>query len=80
MRLEEEARRLQGQISAFSGTHSGRTYNAGNPAIDPWLRNVLVQLQATLNALGEQQKNLARQVDQNTEHLQLVINALNSKR
>lgn len=49
-------------VAAFHTWHSPRTYNSGNPQIDPWMRDVLVSLQSTLNLL-------AVQIDENSERL-----------
>lgn len=51
--------------AAFHTWHSKRTWNAGHPQIDPWMRDVLVALQACLN-------ELATQIDSNTERLDRI--------
>lgn len=50
-------------VQAFHTWHSKRTYDAGHPEIDPWMRDVLVSLQSTLNLL-------AKQLDDNTARIQ----------
>lgn len=52
-------------VQAFHTWHSGRTFEAGHPQIDPWLRDVLVSLQSTLNLL-------ATQIDENTRRLDAI--------
>lgn len=47
---------------AFHSHHSGRTFDAGHSQVDPWLRNVFIALQDTLNVMGQQ-------IDANTERL-----------
>lgn len=49
-------------VQVFQTWHSSRTFNPGHPQIDPWMRDVLVSLQSTLNLL-------AKQIDKNTEDL-----------
>lgn len=49
-------------VAAFHTWHSGRTFTSGHPGVDPWMRDVLVSLQNTLNLL-------AKQIDENTERL-----------
>lgn len=49
-------------VAAFHTWHSNRTYNPGHPQIDPWMRDVLISLQTTLNLL-------AKQIDDNTERI-----------
>lgn len=56
-------------VQAFHTWHSGRTFNAGHPQIDPWLRDVLVSLQSTLNLLAEQIDDSTRRLDQIEAHL-----------
>lgn len=41
-------------VAAFHTWHSTRTYNPGHPQLDPWMRDVLLSLQQTLNLLAEQ--------------------------
>ncbi|MBL5974835.1 MAG: hypothetical protein D3X82_14005 [Candidatus Leucobacter sulfamidivorax] len=41
-------------VAAFHTWHSPRTYNPGHPQLDPWMRDVLLSLQQTLNLLAEQ--------------------------
>ena len=41
------------QAAAFQTWHSPRTWEAGHPQIDPWLRGVLLALQVTLNGMAE---------------------------
>lgn len=52
----------QQQASAFHTWHSSRTWNPGNRQIDPWMRDVLVALQGTLN-------EFATQIDENTDRI-----------
>lgn len=58
-------------VTAFHTWHSSRTYNAGNPQIDPWLRDVLVSLQSTLNLLADQ-------LDDNTSRIGALEFRLNT--
>lgn len=51
----------QGNANAFHTWHSSRTYS-GHPDLDPWMRNVLLNLQLCLNSF-------AAQIDDNTERL-----------
>ena len=55
----------QQNAAAFHSWHSNRTYHPGNPEIDPWMRNVLLNLQACLN-------EFAKQIDSNTERLDRI--------
>jgi hypothetical protein len=57
--------KAQDNAAAFHTWHSGRTFYAGNPQIDPWMRDVLVNLQACLN-------EFAKQIDSNTERLDRI--------
>jgi hypothetical protein len=59
-------------VAAFQTWHSSRTYNPGHPEIDPWMRDVLLSLQSTLNQLAEQ-------MDSNTERLDRIERFLRSK-
>lgn len=52
-------------VEAFHTWHSSRTWDAGHPTIDPWMRDVLVSLQSTLN-------HLAKQIDDNTARLNRI--------
>ena len=63
----------QENVAAFHTWHSSRTYSPGNPQIDPWLRDVLVSLQSTLNLLAEQ-------MDDNTRRFGTLESRLNSMR
>ena len=54
-------------VAAFHTWHSARTFNAGHPDIDPWMRDVLISLQTTLNLLAKQIDEDARRIDQ-VEH------------
>lgn len=51
--------------AAFQTWHSRRTYSPGNPQIDPWMRDVLLSLQMTLNLL-------AKQIDENTARIRRI--------
>lgn len=53
----------QENVQAFHTWHSSRTWSSGHPQIDPWMRDVLVSLQNTLNLL-------AKQIDENTERIE----------
>lgn len=66
--------------AAFHTWHSKRTWNAGHPQIDPWMRDVLVALQSALNTITESQAQIAAQVDRNTETLRQIVNHLNRPR
>lgn len=57
-------------MGAFHTWHSSRTWEAGHPEIDPWMRDVLVSLQSTLNLLAEQ-------LDSNTARLEPIERHLN---
>jgi len=46
---------------AFHTWHSNRTYS-GHPQLDPWMRDVLLNLQLCLNSF-------AKQIDENTARL-----------
>lgn len=59
---QESARQT---VAAFQTWHSSRTYSGNHPDIDPWMRDVLISLQSTLNLL-------AVQLDSNTERLDRV--------
>jgi hypothetical protein len=53
------------QAAAFQTWHSSRTWDAGHPQIDPWLRGVLLALQVTLN-------EFAHQIDENTARIERI--------
>lgn len=55
--------------AAFHTWHRSRTYEAADPRIDPWLRDVLVALQGCLY-------EMAKQVDSNTERLDRIESTL----
>lgn len=57
---------------AFHTWHSGRTYHPGHSEIDPWMRDVLVALQGTLN-------ELAKQIDENTRRIDHIERFLRTK-
>ncbi|HWK19780.1 MAG TPA: hypothetical protein VNR37_03295 [Microbacteriaceae bacterium] len=59
-------------VAAFHTWHSGRTYSPGHPQIDPWMRDVLVSLQSTLNLLAEQ-------IDKNSERIARIERFLQSR-
>lgn len=52
-------------VAAFHTWHSNRTFSAGHPQIDPWMRDVLVSLQNTLNLL-------AAQIDENSARIDRI--------
>lgn len=52
-------------VAAFHTWHSKYTFNPGHPEIQPWMRDVLISLQSTLNLL-------AKQLDDNTERLDRI--------
>ena len=55
--------------AAFHTWHSSRTWEAGHPQIDPWMRDVLIALQNALNTITKSQAEIAEQVDRITAHL-----------
>lgn len=57
--------KAQRNAAAFHGWHSSRTFHAGHSQIDPWMRDVLINLQACLN-------EFAKQIDSNTERLERI--------
>jgi hypothetical protein len=57
--------KAQQNAAAFHTWHSSRTFNPGHSQIDPWMRNVLINLQACLN-------EFAKQIDSNTERLDRI--------
>ncbi len=59
-------------VAAFHTWHSSRTWDAGHPDIDPWMRDVLISLQSTLNLL-------AAQIDENSERLTRIERHLRSR-
>ena len=77
--LESRAKQSVSAVAGFHSHHSSRTYNPGHPKIDPWMRDVLVSLQATLNTLASTQQEIAAQVDRNTTVLNQVIAHLNQR-
>jgi hypothetical protein len=52
-------------VAAFHTWHAPRTYNPGHSEIDPWMRDVLISLQNTLNLL-------AKQLDENTDRIERI--------
>lgn len=56
-------------VAAFHTWHQSRTWNAGHPDLDPWMRDVLLSLQNTLNLL-------AKQLDENTQRIDRIENHL----
>jgi hypothetical protein len=56
-------------VAAFHTWHSSRTFNAGHPQIDPWMRDVLVSLQTTLNLLAQQIDDNSARLDRIEQHL-----------
>lgn len=50
-------------VAAFHTSHSSRSYSPGHPEIDPWMRDVLLALQSTLNLLAEQIDENTRRID-----------------
>jgi len=52
-------------VQAFHTWHSSRTFHPGHAQIDPWMRDVLVSLQSTLNLL-------AKQIDENTQRIDRI--------
>lgn len=61
--------KAQEHVQAFHTWHSARTYSAGHPQIDPWMRDVLVALQSTLNSLAAQIDETTQRVDRMEDHL-----------
>lgn len=80
MTLEGQARELAARITDFHNTHQPKTWNAGTPGIDPWLRDSLVALQTALYKLSEVQMATAKQVDENTENINRVFRYINSQK
>lgn len=60
------------QAAAFQTWHSPRTWEAGHPQIDPWLRGVLLALQVTLNELAEK-------IDDNAERIARIEQRLGGR-
>ena len=56
-------------VAAFHTWHSSRTYSAGHPQLDPWMRDVLISLQSTLNLLAKQIDENTRRIDRIEQHL-----------
>lgn len=77
--LQSEAENAKNAVAAFHTWHSGKTFHAGQPGIEPWLRDTLVSLQSTLNTMADTQLKIAAQVDRNTETLRQVVNHLNQR-
>lgn len=46
--------KAQANAQAFHTWHSSRTYNSGHPQLDPWMRDVLLNLQLCLNSMAKQ--------------------------
>lgn len=78
--LKREDDNVANAVAAFHTHHSGKTFYAGQPGIEPWLRDTLVSLQHTLNVMAATQVKIAEQVDRNTAVLQQVVNHLNSRK
>lgn len=77
MSAQSEADRIKSAIGAFHGHHSGRTFHSGHPEIDPWLRDVLVALQASLNTVSEAIQEIARQIDTESDTTRRLIHHVN---
>lgn len=54
--------KAQQNVNTWQTWHSSRTYNPGHSQLDPWMRDVLLNLQLCLNSL-------AKQIDDNTDRL-----------
>jgi hypothetical protein len=78
--LKSDAENAKNAVAAFHTHHSGKTFYAGQPGIEPWLRDTLVSLQHTLNVMSETQVKIAEQVDRNTATLRQVVNHLNANK
>ncbi|WP_136642857.1 hypothetical protein [Subtercola vilae] len=59
-------------VAAFHTWHSIRTYNPNQPGIDPWMRDVLVSLQGTLQVLAQTQNALAEESDRQSSRLDQI--------
>ncbi|WP_354169794.1 hypothetical protein [Arthrobacter sp. UYEF36] len=77
--LKREAENAVNAVGAFHTFHSGKTFYAGQPGIEPWLRDTLVSLQNTLNTIASTQLKIAEQLDRTTEVVDNVVNHLNQR-
>lgn len=77
--LKREAERSVQAVKAFHTHHSGKTFYAGQPGIEPWLRDTLVSLQDTLNTIAATQVKIAGQLDRTTQVTDNVVNHLNQR-
>lgn len=77
MSATDEADKAVQAAAAFHTWHSSRTWNPGHPQIDPWMRDVLLNLQLALNTMSASQRAIAEQVDRNTALLSRIAAHLN---
>ena len=75
--LHGDAEQSVQAVNAFQSWHSKMTWNAGQPGIEPWLRDTLVSLQNTLNTVAQTQLKIADQVDENARLLAQIAHHLN---
>lgn len=57
---------------ATQGHHSKKTFHPNQPGIEPWMRETLLAIQRSLNALAETQVEIARQVERNTARIERI--------
>lgn len=75
--LIRDAQQSVQAVAAFHTHHSGKTYYAGQPGIEPWLRDTLVSLQDTLNTIAATQLKIAEQLDRTSNVVDNVVTHLN---
>jgi len=55
--------------ATFQTWHSSRTFSPGHAQIDPWMRDVLINLQLCLNSMAEQIDDNTARIDAVEQHL-----------
>lgn len=55
---------MKNAAAAFHTWHSNRTYYPDQPGIDPWMRDVLVNLQRLLNTMAAKIDQQDRQIQE----------------
>jgi hypothetical protein len=61
--------KAQQNAAVFHTWHSSRTFNPGHSQIDPWMRDVLLNLQLCLNSMAEQIDSNTARLDRIEAHL-----------
>lgn len=77
--LSRDAEQAKQMAYGVNSHHSNKTYHAGNPEIQRWLRDTLIANDVALRALADVQVKIAKELDAQSSRLADLENYLRHK-